>query len=542
MQNPSESLSAARYGPHRRPLDWVLAHWRLGLLLGHLAIALPLAIILNVWVDEAYSLNTVQDGLWLAVQRAITVEQQPPLYFALLALWQQGHGSIVGARLLSVLCSGIAVWLAPAISRRYAPRLHPAWMQAAVALHPYLIWAAVEIRPYALGIALTALMLVVFYDGFLHPDGARPRARVAYGIVAVAAAYVNYLLVLGLVANAVALLVVQRRAFWPHARVLTLAAIAWVPLALPAFLQLSASSDSLAHLSSSLLDSAKHTLGRTLIHTVSTCPGHWQGWQRGLCYRLVALVVPAMVALVGWRLWRGRCRPALAQGVLWGSTAVTLLLLLLLLYATDRASRAESYTFILFVPVIASLLAAFSDLRQGDRRRLLGWWMGAVVLPAYLLTLAVSYSPLAKMGDWQRVAHTIQAQEGPNQPILVFYAEAALPFNHHYRGINTVVPIPQAVGVEGYNFQDGALRDVAQVEAALAGLAGRFDTAWLITMPNEHLDDPSLGECPVLGLAMNCGILEDYVRSHYTVSDRQDFYHATLRRLQPLPTPAELVR
>ena len=546
MQNTSKPLGSLADIPsvpmrmvYRHPFAWVATHWRLGLVLLHLTVALPLSYSLNIWIDEAYSLNTVQDGLWVAVQRAITLEQQPPLYFALLSLWQQGHESIFGARLLSVICTGLTVWVTPAICRRYAPRIHPAWMTVAVALHPYLIWAAVEIRPYALGIGLSALLLLFFYDGFLRPDGIRPWARVAYGAVAVTAAYVNYLLVLGLVANAIALLAVNRKQFWPHLRVLILAAIAWVPLVLPAFFQLSASRDSLAHLSSSLPDSTKHTLGCAVIHTVSTCTGYWLGLHHQP-YRLVGLVVPGFLALLAWRLGRQRRSVAPTQWVLWLSTAAMALLLLLLLYATDRVAGAESYTFILFVPVIVSLFAAFSCLRQGDRHRLLAFWLGGVLLPAYLATLTVVYNPLAKQGDWRRVSQAIEAQEGSNQPILVFYAEAALPLSHHYRGINTLVPIPQPVGIEEYNFQDAALRNTAQVAVALADLEGTFETAWLITMPNQHLDDPSLGDCPVLGLAMNCWILEDYVRSHYTVVARQDFYHTTLRQLQPR-RPAALV-
>jgi hypothetical protein len=55
----------------------------------HLLIALPLAYILNIWVDEASSLYTTENGLLQAFRNVFADEKQAPLYFLLLSLWRE---------------------------------------------------------------------------------------------------------------------------------------------------------------------------------------------------------------------------------------------------------------------------------------------------------------------------------------------------------------------------------------------------------------------------------------------------------------------
>ena len=56
----------------------------------HLAIALPLAFYLNIWVDEASTLYTTQNGFFHSFSTIVfTDEKQAPLYFLLLSLWRK---------------------------------------------------------------------------------------------------------------------------------------------------------------------------------------------------------------------------------------------------------------------------------------------------------------------------------------------------------------------------------------------------------------------------------------------------------------------
>lgn len=75
----------------------------------HIAAALPLLLGLNLWVDEAYSLHTSHQPLGQVIVQAMRFEQQPPLYFAVLALWRWISPSVTWARLFSLLCTTLTV-------------------------------------------------------------------------------------------------------------------------------------------------------------------------------------------------------------------------------------------------------------------------------------------------------------------------------------------------------------------------------------------------------------------------------------------------
>ena len=70
----------------------------------NLAITVPLAAILNIWTDEAYTLNTTGKNLSYALVQAINFESQAPLYFILLNIWRSVNDSIFWARLFSIIC------------------------------------------------------------------------------------------------------------------------------------------------------------------------------------------------------------------------------------------------------------------------------------------------------------------------------------------------------------------------------------------------------------------------------------------------------
>ena len=55
----------------------------------HLALVIPLAAILNIWIDEAYTLQSTGAGLAHAVQRALNFELQPPLYYVALDILER---------------------------------------------------------------------------------------------------------------------------------------------------------------------------------------------------------------------------------------------------------------------------------------------------------------------------------------------------------------------------------------------------------------------------------------------------------------------
>ncbi|MBL8208325.1 MAG: glycosyltransferase family 39 protein [Blastocatellia bacterium] len=192
------------------------ALWLCPILIIHLCLTLPLAWKLNLWIDEASSLDTSGKSFLYALRQAFTYELQAPLYFGLLNLWRIPSESIFHARLFSVACTSLMLVLVVGIVRRYFPKLHPAWVVALLAVHPFTIWAATEIRVYALVMLLSAVLMRLFFDGFLAV-APQQHSRWGYFGIALLSLYTYYFLGFLLVAQGCALLV-QRR--WSELRVL----------------------------------------------------------------------------------------------------------------------------------------------------------------------------------------------------------------------------------------------------------------------------------------------------------------------------------
>src|SRR5688500_16172358 len=128
----------------------------------HLAVALPLAYHLNIWVDEASSLYASEHGFWNAFQNAGQEQKQAPLYFWLLSFWREIDGSIFFVRLFSILCGIISIMLFAELVSRVLERRGAMLVVGFFGLHPFLIWASLEIRVYSLVILLTIILMRSF--------------------------------------------------------------------------------------------------------------------------------------------------------------------------------------------------------------------------------------------------------------------------------------------------------------------------------------------------------------------------------------------
>ena len=84
--------------------------------------------------------------------------------------------------------------------------------------------------------------------------------------------------------------------------------------------------------------------------------------------------------------------------------------------------------------------------------------------------MVARYSSLAKTGDWARVAAFLVAEEKRDQPILVFQPFSAVPLACYYKGVNPLLPQPEAF--QTFHDPDSLLKDEQQIEALLGQVAG----------------------------------------------------------------------
>jgi len=493
-----------------RSRDWLLLA---AVILLHLALVIPLAAALNLWVDEAYTLQSTGDGLAHAVRRAVNFELQPPFYFVLLTLWRSMNDSAFFARLFSILCTGSTIAVTASLARRYLPGIRPALAAAVVGLNPLTVFAAVEARFYALALLLSALLLLLFHDGYVS-DKPSPVARLWYTLAAVVALYTFYFLGFLLVACGAALLVLQRRqAIRSYLISMVVVGALFAPLALTAMRQVGS-------VGSVGMGRQTPTEAGALV---------WQAaWRqllpvsqenslaavRGWVSRLTLPLVMVAALLQHRRPTTAVLVPLIVGGIM------SLFFVLVAMRLGSDFVRPQ-HTTVLYIPILLAMLALLQYVGRA-RAASVGCIASFVLAGAYVLQ---TYAPMAKLGDWIRVSHYIQRYESDSTPILVFKAEFVLALEYHYAGRNVLIPLPKPTGRERYDPKEEVLTDEAEILVALSERLDARRQFWLVTAHTQ----------PFRGIDFHPEILEQFVERHCRVLRDESFVASRVRLLELLP-------
>ncbi len=487
-----------------------------GLIGLHLAIAVTLAYILNIWADEASTLFTTQNGFVSAIQNAAANEKQAPLYFWALSLWRLIDDSIFFSRLFSILCSIAAIVVFAGVVRRFAGPRAAVIATAFFALHPFLFWASTETRVYSLVILLSIVLIKFFLAGFFETDAELnstwKKERLWFLVAAIIALHTNYYLGFLLVGFLAALLVTRR---WRTARdyvlMMIVAGIAFLPLLWTLSSQLAANT-------SGYQEARSLTEGLRAI------------WHHVLTFILPAEIFPGEDASVFSfiRLWFVRVmlvlaaifvvkereainRTTLALGAIAGVVGI---LLFIAYFVLGPAYVEIRHAAVLFVPITLFAASILSDLFRERSERV---FRAAAVAGCVFVCASFTYSLLnlypqgVKRGDWERVGQFIQQHESPGQAIVVFLPFDALALSYHYRGVNEILPRDGFFDVEteaAFGTEDSHRRLIAHL---IAQIPPEADRIWLAV--NE------------LCLTTDaCRPLENFVHANYTIEVEKEFY------------------
>ena len=489
---------------------------RLAIIALHLALALPLAYLLNIWMDEASSLYTTRNGLVYAFQNAAGNEEQAPLYFWILSLWRLIDGSIFFARLLSVLFSALSIWVfSNYISRFLGPR-GTTIATAFFAFHPLLIWASLEIRVYSLLILLSLLLVKFFSDGFLESDqrisSRKTLSRVLFLITAIVALYTNYYLGFLLLALFVPLVALRR---WGDAGVylclMALTALAFGPLALE-------------------IQSQFETKTSGFIEPRSIVDGVRMLWHHFLTFVLPTGVFPDLdeslirsirvwtvrIALAGTLVIAIKQRKDLTQQtfVLFIVLVTVGLCMIAAYYLMGSQYIAIRHATVLFIPVLLFLASLAADLlrKRSSRTNLVVIsTIGCLVVASFAYSLINQYPSLAKRGDWARVGSYIAQNESPGQPIIVFTVFEALALPNHYQGVNRILPDERFFEFEVEAEVGSTDRLKRQIDFVISKIPPEAESIWLL-LPGDCAGRPA------------CVPLENYVQANYTIEKEKEFY------------------
>ncbi len=494
----------------------------------HLAIAIPFAYHLNIWVDEASTLYATQNGLMVAIQTAAAEQKQAPLYFWIMSVWRMADGSIFFARLFSIICSVGAIGVIAGIARRILSPKQALILTAFFALHPYLIWASAEIRVYSAAILLSAVLIRMFLDAFPLTGsnvaaGSKAWPKVWFLSAVIVALYTNFYLGF-VIAGLFGSLIAAKR--WRDARkmalLLVIAGIAFIPMLIMVKSVLLAKTGGYQEEHSLIVPFKEiwyHTL--TFVLPAEIFPAepasvfaYWRTW----VVRVVIAVVTVMAIV--------RRKQITTETVTFGSiTAVIVACLVMAYFLIGHEYLAIRHLAPLFAPLILFGALLLRDICHG-------LFKGRITLPAFVPILLVAasftygtlniYPTLTKRGDWARVGDFIRSHEVPGQPIIVFITFESLALRYHYSGVNQILPAERffVYGPEAKYGSADSLKN--EIDYVISTIPPEADRIWL-----------AVGEKCIATEA--CTPLQKYIDANYTIEIEKDFYLERVYLLKKKP-------
>lgn len=493
---------------------WIVV---LAIVVLHAAIGTWLACTLNVWLDEAFSLETTGSGLGVAFRRAIDFEMQPPAYFTLLAGWRSLADGFAFARMLSVLCTASALVLTARLWRRLCPTVAPGWVVAVLAFHPFTIYAAIEIRLYALAMLLSVILLDLYFANYFDDGRASRSGRAQFTAASVAALWTQFYLGF-LLATLGGVLVVRRRwrAVGAYLAAMVVAAVALVPFVPGVTGQLEGHTHGVDE-RFGIVEQAKFVYQRLAYYAL---PRETESPRPVKLARDAAVL--AVSGYLALRLARRGRRPRLSdrtQALGWIVAGLMASFVIAVVVTRTQDLVLVRHTVAVFVPTV--LLTFLVAAEIGGRRTVVA--TAAVVLAFEAADLATVYLPHpAKRGDWIAVARYIEAREKPGEPILVFRAPTELPLAIHYRGVNPIVPVPRANDRDHWVLEDAQLHSTDEVNAFLATLPGQPRALWLVTDTIWS----------TMGVSFGHDILDRALEQSFVVKDERSFFASRVRLLE----------
>ena len=459
----------------------------------------------GTWTDEEYTLATTAHGLAYAWRRAIDFEVQAPLYFAILAEWRRIDGDVWFARAFSIVCATGLFFTLPNLLRRIVPGRDPFVATLAIACNPFVLFMALDIRLYAFALLLTSIGFMAFDAGFA--SGGSPRARVAFVAIGIISLYTQYFLVFVFIGYAVALAALRRwRRLGEYVLVLLAIGVAALPLLTILHGQVGKSGETTASLATLLRVTALHPWLEFVLPTDTSLDRSGGRY----AYDALALAGLALLAFVRPKLTR-RTFAALV-------CAATIEAIFVAVVAVLRLDLEPRHYVALFIPLLLAGYGLYAAV--AERRRRAGRAIAAVYIALTAFVAFRQYGDLAQMGDSVRVGRYLEAVARPGDVVAIFPADALPAYARQYRGPVRLVPFPQSLPADTFDYDAIDVHDEAEARRAFVRLRGARHV-WFVVM----------GSCDAGVAAYGCDHVLAAMRSTTRVEERRRFYLANVYSL-----------
>ena len=380
----------------------------------------------SYWLDEVFTVDLVNEGLWGMIKGVRETESTPHLYYALAWLWAKVAGDGEGAlRSLSALFGIATVPVAYLAARELFKPAAALIAAALVTVNPWFVWYSQEARSYAL-LALLAGTALIFFLRALRTESRRDLT--AWALLSALALLTHYFAAFLIGAEALWLLWAMRGRALAATGAVGAVGLALVPLAISQRGEGHTDFISDIALSTRIGDLPKRFVTGEL------------GTPTPLIGPLAGLLV---VAALAYALWAAP-EDARARGLAALAGVSVLVPIVLAVAGFDLLLPRNAIAA--YIPVAILVGAGFAAHARG--------LVPAVALCALMLvvTVQIAVNDHLQRDDWRAVAADLRRLDGEGRGIVITSEPQVKPLEHYLPGLE---PYPD----------DGAtIQDVATVE------------------------------------------------------------------------------
>ncbi|HQW84149.1 MAG TPA: hypothetical protein PK987_06810 [Ferruginibacter sp.] len=452
-----------------------------------------LCFTLNVWEDEAYTLNTTSHGFLEVIRLSYTFEGQPPAYFLLMALWRTISSDIIFAKFFSILSIGIAAWYFNKLVFEITGNKNNRWMLAIFLINPFTVWAALEIRLYAFMILLSVLAIYYFIKYFKYNS---KQALYTFLVIALVGAYTQYFFTLLVASLAFSLLLYKG---WKYFFTFCLYLLPVVVLFLPNFTYINAEVHMHQQTTASIpflqTISDVFRAAQNFLLALQLAPfGRWGRW-------LIKSIVVISLCFAYYTIYKNRNNKQsdffkilntymLATGILF--------ILYCTVFALKQLTFAGRYLAIVF-PLIILLYVLLGQLKPVLHKGIF------VSCMFYFAFLVYNYYKIpVKDIDYKNLAGFVQNIESPKEPIVFYSSQLALPFLYYYKGAHDIIPLPNAL-----TFDSNYISNVSDTLVLKTSLLQKVQNASSFLFVSNDYDSIQLNR------NMNRPMIDSFLNGHY---------------------------
>jgi 4-amino-4-deoxy-L-arabinose transferase-like glycosyltransferase len=466
-----------------------------GFILVYTITLLYLSNVLNIWLDEAYTLDTTSYNLSKVISQSYSFESQPPVYFILLSLWRKISMDVFFARLFSIISIGLAAYFFYRLIRLISGVEASRWLLVLFLLNPFIVWAGLEVRLYAFLLFLSTALIYYFFNYYINGKNKYLFLFLATCLIGL---YTQYFFAFLIAALVFASLILRG---WKFCFKTGLYLLPVVLLFLPNLLFMG---DQLGMVQSQKEEFTAVQRVSIVLHSPQNVLLAMAALPLQRIARLAILFI--FLAFTGYAYYKVYTKHKAKPSAYFGminfnmAAAIALIAILAVFIAVTGIDHQDRYLTIA-MPFFILMYTLFS-VHNFLQSRLV-----YMVLSLYFIAiLTYTYYKPYKQYDYKAVAAYIEKKARKNEPILFYHSVVSLPFNYYYKGNNPVVPLPHQVFFDTSYMNN--VKDTFELKQSLQQInttSGSYLLVSDLTEPKYKNDS-------------NRKMVNDYLNSHYTIS------------------------